>query len=71
MAIDDPDGALGALAPTRKAILEAIKRAGGLRAEELAEQLQITVSGVRQHLAALQSEGFISHTTVRGQPGRP
>jgi predicted ArsR family transcriptional regulator len=71
MAIDESDGSLGALAPTRRAILEAIKRSGGMRAEELAEHLQITVSGVRQHLAAMQSEGFVAHTTVRGQPGRP
>ena len=71
MAIDDPDGTLGALAPTRRAIMEAIKRSGGMRAEGLADHLQITVSAVRQHLAALQSEGFVRHTTVRGQPGRP
>jgi predicted ArsR family transcriptional regulator len=71
MTVDDSGGALAALAPTRRAILEAIKRAGGVRAEELAEELQITVSGVRQHLAALQSEGFVEHRTVRGQPGRP
>src|SRR3989304_4318852 len=71
MTVDDPGGALAALAPTRRAILEAIKRGGGGRARGLAEELQIAVSGVRQHLAALQSEGFVEHRTVRGQPGRP
>jgi DeoR family suf operon transcriptional repressor len=62
---------LDALPATRRALLEALKRQGEARADELAEKLGITVSAVRQHLAALQGEGFVAHTEVRAGPGRP
>lgn len=56
---------------TRRAILITIKRRGEARAEELAEALAITPSAVRQHLAALQSEGLVSVREERNGPGRP
>ena len=62
---------LDTLPATRRALLEAIKRHGEARADELAEQLGITVSAVRQHLAALQADGLVAHTEVRAGPGRP
>jgi DeoR family suf operon transcriptional repressor len=64
-------GTLDTLPATRRALLEALKRQGEARADELAEALAITVSAVRQHLAALQAEGFVTHREVRSGPGRP
>ena len=62
---------LDTLPATRRALLEAIKRRGEARADELADQLGITVSAVRQHLAALAAEGLVLHREVRAGPGRP
>ena len=62
---------LDTLPATRRALLETLKRSGEARADELAETLGITVSAVRQHLAALQAEGYVEHREVRAGPGRP
>ncbi|MBV9412859.1 MAG: ArsR family transcriptional regulator [Acidimicrobiia bacterium] len=62
---------LSTLAPTRREILEALKKRGELTADDLAEQLQLTTSGVRQHLVALTSDGLVAHRQVREGPGRP
>ena len=62
---------LDGLPATRRALLETLKRNGEARADELAERLGVTVSAVRQHLAALQAEGFVEHREVRAGPGRP
>ena len=62
---------LDTLPATRRALLEALKHNGEARADELAESLGITVSAVRQHLSALQAEGFVEHREVRAGPGRP
>ena len=64
-------GTLDTLAPTRRALLETLKRQGEARADELAEKLGITVSAVRQHLSALQADGLVLHREVRAGPGRP
>jgi len=63
-------GATG-LQGTRRQLLEVLKRRGEARAEELAEALDVTVSAARQHLAALQGAGLVSHREVKGAPGRP
>ncbi|MBV8160240.1 MAG: ArsR family transcriptional regulator [Acidimicrobiia bacterium] len=62
---------LSTLAPTRRQILESLKRRGELTADDLADQLGLTTSGVRQHLVALTSEGLVAHRLVREGPGRP
>jgi DeoR family suf operon transcriptional repressor len=62
---------LSTLAPTRRQILEALKKRGELTADALAEQLRLTTSGVRQHLVALTSDGLVAHRQVREGPGRP
>ncbi len=49
----------------------ALKRRGEASAEELAEALGITPSGVRQHLAALRASGVVASRQERGRPGRP
>lgn len=56
---------------TRRAILLTIKKRGEARAEELAEALAITPSGIRQHLAALLAEGLVALREQRGSAGRP
>jgi len=62
---------LSTLAPTRRQILESLKKRGEVSADELATQLGLTTSGVRQHLVALTSDGLVSHRQVREGPGRP
>jgi DeoR family suf operon transcriptional repressor len=62
---------LDTLPATRRALLDALKRQGEARADELATTLGITVSAVRQHLAALHGDGLVTHSEVRAGPGRP
>jgi DeoR family suf operon transcriptional repressor len=62
---------LSTLAPTRREILESLKKRGELTTGELADKLGLTTSGVRQHLVALTSDGLVAHREVREGPGRP
>jgi DeoR family suf operon transcriptional repressor len=50
-ALNLPDG--------RKRVLYCVRRRGEATAEDVAEQLAITVSGARQHLSALLAEGMV------------
>ena len=63
--------ALAGLPTTRRAILVTLKKRGEAAADELAEELGITVSAVRQHLTGLQGDGWVAYTEVKGRPGRP
>ena len=53
----------GKAAPTlpagRRAVLYAVRRRGEATAEQVAEQLGMTVSGARQHLSALARDGYV------------
>jgi DeoR family suf operon transcriptional repressor len=62
---------LATLPSTRREILQALKKRGELGADELAEHLGLTTSGVRQHLVGLTSDGLVAHRQVRQGPGRP
>lgn len=62
---------LDALPSTRRALLLTLKKQGEVAAAELAEALGITVSAVRQHLAALEGDGLLEHREERNGPGRP
>ena len=46
----------------RRAVLYAVRRRGEATAEQVAEQLGMTVSGARQHLSALMRDGFVAAT---------
>ena len=48
-----------------------LKKRGEARAEELASEVGVTVSAMRQHLMSLAGEGLVAHTEVRSGPGRP
>jgi DeoR family suf operon transcriptional repressor len=62
---------LDSLPPTRRTLLDTMKRRGEVRVDELADALGVTVSAVRQHLSALQADGWVNHREVRAGPGRP
>ena len=62
---------LDSLPPTRRALLDTLKRRGEARVDELAGTLGVTVSAVRQHLTALDADGWVLHREVRAGPGRP
>ncbi|WP_019587224.1 helix-turn-helix transcriptional regulator [Deinococcus apachensis] len=63
--------ALDHLPATRRAILHHLKKRGEAGADELAQTLGITPSGIRQHLGALEDAGFLSAHDRREGPGRP
>ncbi|HEX6311706.1 MAG TPA: ArsR family transcriptional regulator, partial [Acidimicrobiia bacterium] len=43
----------------RRSVLYAVRRRGEATAEQIAEQLRMTVSGARQHLSALARDGLV------------
>jgi DeoR family suf operon transcriptional repressor len=63
--------ALAELPATRRALLVALRKRGEARAEELADELAITVSAVRQHLQSLAAADLVVHREERPGPGRP
>jgi DeoR family transcriptional regulator, suf operon transcriptional repressor len=62
---------LSTLPEGRRSILNALKKRGELRAEELADLTNITTSGIRQQLQALEADGLVSHLEKREGRGRP
>jgi DeoR family suf operon transcriptional repressor len=59
------------LPPTRRRILEELKKRGDARAEELADAVAVTPSAMRQHLSGLLGDGLVAFEERRGGPGRP
>jgi DeoR family suf operon transcriptional repressor len=59
------------MSPGRRGVLGCLKREGEATGERLAEVLGVTVSAVRQQLAALEAEGLVAHRDQRRGPGRP
>ena len=58
----------------RRAVLYALRRRGQATVEEIAQHLDMTVSGARQHLSALVDDGLAETTEMpraAGQRGRP
>lgn len=56
---------------TRQQILMCIKQDGTLTADQLSQQLEISPVAVRQHLSALEAEGYICVRVERKGLGRP
>src|SRR5262245_13480847 len=56
---------------TRNRILDTLKRADGLTADQLAHGLGITAMAVRKHLTVLEDEGYVVSSLVRRPVGRP
>jgi predicted ArsR family transcriptional regulator len=54
----------------RRAVLYAVRRRGEATAEQVAEQLDITVSGARQHLTALARDGLVESSELPSREGR-
>jgi DeoR family suf operon transcriptional repressor len=65
------DVVLPQLPPSRRVLLDALRRRGEARAEELADVLAITASAARQQLTPLVSAGLVEHRDERSGPGRP
>ncbi|MDQ5873709.1 MAG: ArsR family transcriptional regulator [Acidobacteriota bacterium] len=62
---------LASVSGTAREVLLALKKRGEARAEEIAEALGITPSGVRQHLTPLRAEGLVTYRKIHTGPGRP
>lgn len=56
---------------TKRAVLDALKLGGPSDASTLAEQQGLSAMAVRQHLYALQEEGFVTFSEVPRPVGRP
>ncbi|MEM9036489.1 MAG: transcriptional regulator [Actinomycetota bacterium] len=58
----------------RRAVLFAVRRLGDALVDDVADALDMTISGARQHLHALADEGLVSVSDVpraAGERGRP
>ncbi len=60
-----------AMQSTREDILDHIHRSGRATVRELAALLELTQTGVRQHLAILERDGMVTSRRERGRVGRP
>ena len=67
----DTNPALASLPSTRRAILVTLKKWGEGRAEDLAAELGVTTSAMRQHLSGLTGDGLVGYEERKGGPGRP
>jgi len=56
---------------TRQQILDFLRERGEARVLELGGLLELTPTGVRQHLNTLEREGLVTSREVRGRVGRP
>jgi len=65
------NSALSTLPATRREVLDLLKKRGELGADQLAAATGLTVSAVRQQLAALQKDGLVGFTQRRTGAGRP
>ena len=65
------DVAAAAVSPARHNVLVALKRRGEASADELATELDISSSAVRQHLGSLRAGGLVEARKERGRRGRP
>jgi DeoR family transcriptional regulator, suf operon transcriptional repressor len=64
-----PQRVAPALPEGRRAVLYAVRRRGQATADDVAEQLDMTVSGARQHLTALVDDGLAEAVELPRSPG--
>ncbi len=57
--------------PTRRALLDVLKRHGPRKAADLSRDLGVSAMAVRQHLYAMQEEGLIAFVEEARPRGRP
>lgn len=57
--------------PTRRKILLALKKTGGMTAGELSELLGMTAMGIRRHLTTLERDGLVMFDSQQRGFGRP
>jgi DeoR family transcriptional regulator, suf operon transcriptional repressor len=69
--IAPPTRGPGGLPEGRRRVLYAVRRRGEATAEQVAEQLAMTVSGARQHLSALVEDGLLVATPIAATAVRP
>lgn len=62
---------LASLSDSAREVVLALKKRGEARANEIAEALGITASGVRQHLNALRADGLVDYRKIHAGAGRP
>lgn len=62
---------LSSLSESQRAIVVALKMSGTASAKRLAEELFLTVGGVRHHLTLMVSGGLVKAHQERGPRGRP
>lgn len=67
----DVHPALASLSPTRREMVNLLKKQGDMTAEDLASAMGLTSSAVRQQLTALQRDGLVAFAELRDGPGRP
>lgn len=67
----DVHPALASLSPTRRELLNLLKKHGEMSADDLASAIKLTPSAVRQQLTTLQRDGLVTFTELRDGPGRP
>lgn len=60
-----------AVSPAQHNVLVALKRRGEATADDLADELDISPSAVRQHLGSLRAAGLVDAHKERGLLGRP
>lgn len=56
---------------TRQAILDYLRRHGHASVRELGQLLELTSTGIRQHLTVLERDGLVQAHEERGRVGRP
>ncbi len=56
---------------TNEKIIQILKTNGASTAKDLAQALNLTTMGVRQHLQALEDDGDVSHEDKKASRGRP
>lgn len=56
---------------TRQDILDLLRSRGQATVKEIGEQLQLTATGIRQHLTVLERDGLVAAREERGHVGRP